>query len=82
MSYHSGYSKEEKKRIQQYQQTDRYEKTRETEAIVNAKFQYVVFMLSTVTSEIHTPLTKTFLESSVDLEIIKNIFSSEICAFH
>lgn len=32
-------SKEEKKRLQQYQAADRYEKTKETEAIVNAKYQ-------------------------------------------
>ena len=35
----TGLTKEEKKRLLQYQAADRYEKTKETEAIVNAKFQ-------------------------------------------
>ncbi|KAL4233980.1 hypothetical protein ACF0H5_005635 [Mactra antiquata] len=34
-----GMTKDEKKKVQQYQQTQRYEKSTETEAIVNAKFQ-------------------------------------------
>lgn len=37
----AGYSKEAMKQVTQYQTIDRYEKHTETEAIVNAKFQYV-----------------------------------------
>lgn len=37
--FSAGYTKEEKKKVHQYQQNDRFEKTKETEAISRAKFQ-------------------------------------------
>ena len=36
-----GYSKEAMKKVQQFQATERFEANVETEAIVNAKYQYV-----------------------------------------
>lgn len=40
-----GYSKEAQKEVYKYQILQRYEQSPETEAIVNAKFQYVLCIL-------------------------------------
>lgn len=40
-NFNSGYSKEAQKEVYKYQVLQRYEQNPETEAIVNAKFQYV-----------------------------------------